>query len=61
MSSTVSDRPVPPTPVCAPSQVGPCRSCQHPCHRYGLGGNPLCVLCTQALEERRAAALAGKV
>lgn len=52
--SIVSDRPAPPAPVCAPNQVGPCRGCQHPTCRYGPGGNPLCVLCTRALEEWRA-------
>jgi hypothetical protein len=55
MSSPISDRPVPPAPECAPSYVGPCTKCQHPTHRYGPGGNPLCVLCRRELEEWRAA------
>ncbi|GHB15798.1 hypothetical protein GCM10018777_55990 [Streptomyces albogriseolus] len=47
-------RPKPPLPECAPSQVGPCSKCQQPCHRYGSGGNPLCVLCRRELEEWQA-------
>jgi hypothetical protein len=50
----MTDRPKPPAPECAPSQVGLCAKCQHPCHRYGHGGNPLCVLCRKELEEWRA-------
>ena len=30
---------------CAPAQVGPCRKCAEPCHRYGNGGSPLCAVC----------------
>lgn len=26
-------------------RVGPCAVCSHPTHRYGTGGNPLCVDC----------------
>jgi hypothetical protein len=48
------DRPVPPAPECSPSQVGPCAVCQHPTHRYGHGGNPLCVLCRAEVEAGRA-------
>jgi hypothetical protein len=59
MSAPISARPKPPAPECASSQVGPCRGCGHPTHRYGLGGNPLCVLCTRDLEEWRAK-VAGK-
>ncbi|WP_346186380.1 hypothetical protein [Streptomyces osmaniensis] len=40
-----ADRPKPPAPTCAPAQVGPCAGCGHPTHRYGHGGNPLCVVC----------------
>jgi hypothetical protein len=46
--------PVPPVPVCAPAQVGPCAGCGHPTHRYGLGGCPLCVLCLAKVEAGRA-------
>ncbi|MFF8910526.1 hypothetical protein [Streptomyces olivaceoviridis] len=44
-SSAPSARPAPPLPECPPSQVGPCANCQQPTHRYGHGGNPLCVVC----------------
>ncbi|NUQ95854.1 MAG: hypothetical protein HOY79_04595 [Streptomyces sp.] len=43
MSSPV--RPKPPAPECPPALVGPCQGCQQPCHRYGMGGNPLCAVC----------------
>ena len=52
---TAADRPKPPAPECAPSQVGLCARCQNPCHRYGYGGNPLCVLCRRDVEAGRAA------
>lgn len=51
MSDTV--RPKPPAPTCAPAYVGPCQGCQEPCHRYGPGGCPLCVLCLDAVEAAR--------
>ena len=50
---TVADRTKPPAPECAPSQVGLCAKCQHPCHRYGPGGNPLCVICRSEVEAAR--------
>ncbi|RSO40603.1 hypothetical protein DMH15_14685 [Streptomyces sp. WAC 06725] len=31
--------------TCRSDQVGRCARCQQPCHRYGYGGNPLCVRC----------------
>lgn len=52
--TVAADRPKPPAPECAPAQVGLCAKCQQPCHRYGHGGNPLCVLCRKELEEWRA-------
>ena len=42
---STTDRPKPPAPECALKDVGPCVSCQHPTHRYGHGGNPLCSVC----------------
>ncbi|MFC8538025.1 hypothetical protein ACFUJY_29495 [Streptomyces sp. NPDC057249] len=39
--------------TCPPSQVGLCARCQQPCHRYGFGGNPLCVTCRSAVEAAR--------
>jgi len=49
-----TDRPKPPAPDCAPAYVGPCQGCQQPCHRYGPGGNPLCIICKRELEAGRA-------
>ncbi|MFF9287493.1 hypothetical protein [Streptomyces griseosporeus] len=58
--STPPARPAPPLPECAPAQIGPCANCQQPCHRYGHGASPLCVLCQQDLEEWRAQVAASK-
>jgi len=52
MTGMTSTAPKPPAPVCPPAQVGLCASCQHPTHRYGPGGSPLCVLCQAALDAR---------
>ncbi len=32
---------------CAAKHVGPCASCRELTHRYGVGGNPLCVACRE--------------
>lgn len=45
--------PRPSAPLSCPSdQVGRCARCHQPCHRFGYGGNPLCLGC---LEPVRAA------
>ena len=49
----------PPAPRSAPltcpsDQVGRCARCQQPCHRYGVGGNPLCRAHFAQVEAARA-------
>lgn len=52
--STTTQSPKPPAPECPTNQVGPCAVCGYPTHRYGHGGNPLCVLCLANVEAARA-------
>lgn len=49
-----ADRPKPPAPECPPAYIGPCATCQQPTHRYGTGGNPLCVVCRAPVLARQA-------
>ena len=51
MTTPTAPRPAPPT--CPSDQVGRCARCQQPCHRYGVGGNPLCALCRAEVEAAR--------
>ncbi|MEZ7005655.1 hypothetical protein [Streptomyces sp. AD55] len=53
MTISPAARPAPPPPECAPWLIGLCAGCLHRTHRYGEGGNPLCVLCRQALVDGR--------
>lgn len=34
-----------PPQMCPPEYLGRCAVCQAECHRYGLGGCPLCQTC----------------
>ncbi|TBO60212.1 hypothetical protein EYS09_07890 [Streptomyces kasugaensis] len=49
--ATPTGRPIP--LLCPSDQVGRCARCQQPCHRYGVGANPLCQTCRQAVETAR--------
>ncbi|MGW7196180.1 hypothetical protein [Streptomyces chryseus] len=39
--------------ACAPAHKGLCARCHRPCHRYGVGGNPLCTTCREIVESAR--------
>jgi hypothetical protein len=38
--------------TCSSDQVGHCARCSALCHRYGLGGNPLCASCLKDAQEQ---------
>ncbi|MFI8792579.1 hypothetical protein [Streptomyces sp. NPDC055105] len=39
--------------LCSSDQVGECALCHAKCHRYGPGGNPLCLSCLVDVEAGR--------
>lgn len=40
--------------LCPTDQVGQCALCHAKCHRYGPGGNPLCLSCLALVRVRQA-------
>lgn len=40
--------------LCLTDQVGECALCHAKCHRYGSGGNPLCLSCLALVRVRQA-------